>query len=228
MSSNPAVNTLIFLMKGPPCSPGEWEPGEGERRPEEGGEAADGGGQVSVVRAEQPRASVHGPDPSDPWPALPSSSRQLPPTAHHRTTLPALTRTDTEGTCCGRTTDLTRDKDWMLKEENPDRPTRLPNSDRREPKLHRVIFRNYLFSLLLISLLLTDECVGEHAWVDHINQSMFTKAYNCMFRWLRWERIFVNCLFLLARRAPLSSCHVFVHVFFQALLTGFDCRQTRM
>ena len=53
-------------MKGSLCSPGEREPGEGERRPEEGGEAADRGGQVPVVRAEQPRASVHGPDPSDP------------------------------------------------------------------------------------------------------------------------------------------------------------------
>lgn len=34
--------------------PGEREPGEGERRSEEGGEAAHGGGQLPLVRAEQP------------------------------------------------------------------------------------------------------------------------------------------------------------------------------
>ena len=100
MSPSLNLKPLLSLMKAfplthpvRPCvSPaGEREPGEGERRPEEGGEAADRGGQVPVVRAEQPRAHVHRPHPSDPRPPLPSSPQQLPPPAHHRTTLPALT-----------------------------------------------------------------------------------------------------------------------------------------
>lgn len=100
MSSNLNLKTLLSLNESisahtsspPVCfPPGEREPGEGERRPEEGGEAADRGGQVPVVRAEQPRANVHRPHPSDPRPPLPSSPQQLPPPAHHCTTLPALT-----------------------------------------------------------------------------------------------------------------------------------------
>lgn len=72
-------------------SPGEREPGEGECRPEEGGEAAERGGQVPRLCAEQPRASVHGTHPPEPRTPVPYSPRQLPPPAHHHTTLPALT-----------------------------------------------------------------------------------------------------------------------------------------
>lgn len=87
------------------CLPlGEREPGEGERRPQEGGQAADGGGQAPVVGAEQPRAAVHRPEPPDPRAAvLHAAPQQLPPPAHPRTTLPALTCGATD-----KTTDLTR------------------------------------------------------------------------------------------------------------------------
>lgn len=96
----------------PPVSPGEWDPGEGKRRPEEGGEAADRGGQVPVVRAEQPRTPLHRPDSSDPRPPVPSSSQQLPPPAHHCTTLPALTRRSE--TRRQQMTDLNVEKkDWL-------------------------------------------------------------------------------------------------------------------
>lgn len=78
-----------------PPPPGEREPGEGERCLEEGGEEAERGGQVPVVRAEQPRASVHGPDAPEPRTPVLSSPRWLPP-AHRPTTLPALTCQTTE------------------------------------------------------------------------------------------------------------------------------------
>lgn len=113
--------------------PGEWEPGEGKCRPEEGGEAADRGGQVSVVCAEQPRTSVHRPGSSDPGPPLSSSSQQLqhqpkvwgvsklltdtaPPPANRCTTLPALTPSPSQLT----TEDVLRnrrltsmERDWL-------------------------------------------------------------------------------------------------------------------
>lgn len=85
------VTYYLIIMRVFYVIAGEWEPGERKRCFEEGGEAADGGSQVFILCAEQPRASVHGPDPPDPRAHLPVSPRHLPPPAHCRLTLPALT-----------------------------------------------------------------------------------------------------------------------------------------
>lgn len=126
-------------------SPGEREPGEGECRPEEGGEAAERGGQVPRVCAEQPRASVHGTHPPEPRTPVPYSPRQLPPPAHHHSTLPALTCPATERrrwrTANRRVTSTNRETDWWHVAQSPhdrsdltDRPVTAqdPNCNRKK------------------------------------------------------------------------------------------------
>lgn len=158
------------------CS-GKWKPGKGECRLEEGGEAADGGGQVSDVCAEQPRASVHRPGPSDPWPPVSSSSQQLPPPAHRCITLPALT------SCAANR--------WLTSTESERQELRLENNEkahfsakRRQCGTQTVTYciQSYLFRFsssscpnIIWLIISVDPFVNLNVTMSRIsNQSMFT------------------------------------------------------